>query len=335
MTLQIAAADHYEYTANSISVTGVTSLGGSGLTRSFTMPAQNVTVSASFALKNYSINTSGIANGTVTAKNSSGNVITSATCGQTVTLVLAPDAAGYYDYKDGTLSATGVTSFGGSGLTRTFTMPGQNVTVSAEFYAGPTESSTATKAVGDIVLADGSIVRYADRTKMSQAQKDAAVAIIFDAEGKKGVGVKIGEKKKWCSDGAGLYNSNEYTANEEDGAVNKSNAHPHMVVWSEGNYPAFWFAEMENRKGIYNDDNWYLPAEKELNKLFANKDTVNNSFDALGITLKMTDDWAWSSNAFAASLGGNPNNAAFVSSSSGSSGRGKTDELRAYSVRVF
>lgn len=313
-------------------------LSGSGITngsaRTFSMPAGNVTISATFTAINYTITTSGITNGTVTAKNSSGQAITSATYGQTVTLVIAADK--YYDYTADSISVTGVTNLGGSGLTRTFTMPAQNVTVSATFFTGPTVAATEAKELGDIVLDDGRVVRYADRDKMTASQKSAAVAIIFDAANKKGVGVKIGEDKKWCSDGAGLYSTNEYTQSKDDGALNKSNAHPHMVVWSAGAYPAFWFAEMDNRKGIFNDDNWYLPAEKELNTLYANQETVNNSFDALGITTKIDEQkWMWSSTCFDISLGANPNNAVFVSNTSGGGGIAKTNELRACSVRVF
>ncbi len=336
VTLSIAAADHYEYKADSISVTGVTSFSGSGLTRTFTMPAQNVTVSATFTKINYSITTSGIANGTVTAKNSSGQAITSATYGQTVTLVIA--AANYYEYTADSISVTGVTNLGGSGLTRTFTMPAQNVTVSATFFTGPTVAATEAKELGDIVLDNGLVVRYADRNKMTASQKSAAVAIIFDAANKKGVGVKIGEKKKWCSEGAGLFNTNEYTVSEEDGYANKTAAHPHMVTWSEGAYPAFWFAEVDNRKGIYNDDKWYLPASKELITLFANLETVNNSFDALGITTKIVEgDWTWSSSCCDPSkIHQDTQTAAiFASDSKGIALFDKKGELKACGVHVF
>lgn len=315
-------------------------LSGSGIThgsaRTFSMPAGNVTISATFTAINYTINTSGITNGTVTAKNSSGQAITSATYGQTVKLEIA--AANYYEYTADSISVTGVTNLGGSGLTRTFTMPAQNVTVSATFFTGPTVAATEAKELGDIVLDDGRVVRYADRDKMTASQKSAAVAIIFDAANKKGVGVKIGEKKKWCSDGAGLYNTNEYTVSEEDGYANKTAAHPHMVTWSAGAYPAFWFAEVDNRKGIYNDDKWYLPASKELITLFANLETVNNSFDALGITTKIVEgDWTWSSSCWDPSkIHQDTQTAAiFVSDSKGTAVGAKTTELKACGVRVF
>ncbi len=335
------------YELGSISASTASSaitLSGSGITngsaRTFSMPAGNVTVSATFTLINYSITTSGIANGTVTAKNSSGQAITSATYGQTVTLEIA--AANYYDYTADSISVTGVSNLGGSGLTRSFTMPAQNVTVSATFFTGPTVAATEAKELGDIVLDNGLVVRYADRDKMTASQKSAAVAIIFDAANKKGVGVKIGEDKKWCSDDAGLYNTNEYTVNTDDGAVNKSNAHPHMVVWSAGAYPAFWFAEVENRKGIFNDDNWYLPAENELKTLFTNLESVNNSFDALGITSKIgNNQWFWSSSCFDPSKfpDASQQKAIMVvtpdTSPTWSGGTAKTSEFRACGVRVF
>ena len=319
---------------------GAITLSGSGITngsaRTFSMPAGNVTISATFTAINYTINTSGISNGTVTAKNSSGQAITSATYGQTVKLEIA--AANYYEYTADSISVTGVSNLGGSGLTRTFTMPAQNVTVSATFFTGPTVAATEAKELGDIVLDNGLVVRYADRDKMTASQKSAAVAIIFDAANKKGVGVKIGEKKKWCSDGAGLYNTNEYTVSEEDGYANKTTAHPHMVTWSAGAYPAFWFAEVENRKGIYDDDKWYLPASKELITLFANLETVNNSFDALGITTKIVEgDWTWSSSCYDPSkIHQDTQTAAiFASDSKGIALLGKETEIKACGVRVF
>lgn len=337
ITLTINPSAGYEL--STISVPGVTLSGDgytSGSTRTFKMPAGNVTVNATFTAINYSITTSGIANGTVTAKNSSGQAITSATYGQTVTLEIA--AANYYEYTADSINVTGVTNLGGSGLTRSFNMPAQNVTVSATFFTGPTVAATETKELGDIVLDNGLVVRYADRDKMTASQKSAAVAIIFDAANKKGVGVKIGEKKKWCSDGAGLYNTNEYTVSEEDGYANKTAAHQHMGVWSAGAYPSFWLAEVENRKGIYNDDNWYLPASKELITLFANLETVNNSFDALGITTKIVEgDWTWSSSCPDPSkIHQDTQTAAiFASDSKGIAFFGKENEIKACGVRVF
>ena len=95
----------------------------------FTMPAGNVTVSATFAPIDYNIVTSGIENGTVTAS-VSGETVTQAHYQDEVTLTVAP-ATGYalesLTYtQDG--SETPVTI-----ENNTFTMPAGDVTVSATF----------------------------------------------------------------------------------------------------------------------------------------------------------------------------------------------------------
>ena len=67
---------------------------GTGNSRSFTMPAGNVTINASFTALSYSISTNAMSNGSVT-------VASSATYGSTVTLTIAPNAG----YELGTISA--------------------------------------------------------------------------------------------------------------------------------------------------------------------------------------------------------------------------------------
>ncbi len=90
-----------------------------GLT--FTMPASNVTVSASFSLINYTVTIGNCTNGTVAAD------LTSATMGQRVTLTSTP-SAGYeldhYYYNDGTADTT---------VEAAFDMPAANITVYAAF----------------------------------------------------------------------------------------------------------------------------------------------------------------------------------------------------------
>ena len=95
----------------------------------FTMPAFNVTVSATFVQNStpYSITcTSGLANGSVSAN------VSSATSGSTITLSNTPASGyvlySYYVYKTGDLNTIVY-----SGTGSTFTMPAYNVTVSASF----------------------------------------------------------------------------------------------------------------------------------------------------------------------------------------------------------
>ena len=102
----------------------------------FTMPASNVTVTASFRVPPvvYTLTKDAIANGTVTVKNGS-NEVTSAKNGDTITLTIAP-ATGYelkkLTVKDALNTDVAVT---GTGNTRTFTMPASNVTIAATFEA--------------------------------------------------------------------------------------------------------------------------------------------------------------------------------------------------------
>lgn len=104
------------------------SLSGMGDSRTFTMPASNVTVSAAFSAI-YSINIGGFANGSVTANPASAMI------GTSVTLTIRPKIG----YKLETLAVNGADSsaiaLSGTGNSRTFVMPAQNVTVTAATFA--------------------------------------------------------------------------------------------------------------------------------------------------------------------------------------------------------
>lgn len=82
----------------------------------------------------YSIATSGLSNGTVTASVNS-KTVSAAMANATVTLAISP-ATGYKLSGISVAKASGGTvALNGSGDTRTFTMPAENVTVSATFTA--------------------------------------------------------------------------------------------------------------------------------------------------------------------------------------------------------
>lgn len=108
--------------------TGVTATGaevsGSGETWTFTMPDNDVTVSATFGLKSYAVKVNSATGGKVTAN------VSSAKKGDTVTLTVTPNDG----YTPGKVSVSGA-EVSGSGNTYTFTMPAQDVTVSATFNA--------------------------------------------------------------------------------------------------------------------------------------------------------------------------------------------------------
>jgi hypothetical protein len=102
---------------------------GTGTSRTFVMPASNVTVSAEFEAVVYSITVNGTSHGSVAAD------LASAVKGTSITLTISANA-GYrlktLTVKDGSDADVTVS---GTGTSRTFTMPPSNVTVSAEFEA--------------------------------------------------------------------------------------------------------------------------------------------------------------------------------------------------------
>ena len=116
-------------------------LSGSGNTRTFTMPASDVTVSATFVASIYSVSISTISNGSITA-----NPI-SAKMGETVTLTIAPDNG--YELQSISAVAGGQTvALSGNGNTRTFTMPANNVTVTGSFVKERTYVTATISSAG-------------------------------------------------------------------------------------------------------------------------------------------------------------------------------------------
>ncbi len=93
----------------------------------FTMPAKNVSVSATFEKINYSITVSDTVNGTVSADKTAANY------GDTVTLTARPSDGYALETLAYTPQGGSAVSMEGSGNTRTFAMPAANVTVSAAF----------------------------------------------------------------------------------------------------------------------------------------------------------------------------------------------------------
>ncbi|MCL2763125.1 MAG: family 16 glycosylhydrolase [Treponema sp.] len=103
---------------------------GSGNTRTFNMPDYDVTVTASYTATVRTITVNQATGGTFTvsvAGGAAGNTSTTATGGQAITLVATPSA----NYTFGGFTVTPAQTLGGSGTTRTFNMPNQNVTVTA------------------------------------------------------------------------------------------------------------------------------------------------------------------------------------------------------------
>ena len=118
----------------------ITHLSGPENSRTFVMPAKNVTVWASFVAIKYSINMGTFVNGSVTTSQET------AVVGTSVTLTVTP----MYGYRLSTLVVTDEdgesVALGGTVYCRTFTMPAKNLTVMATFAAllPPTAAYTKT-----------------------------------------------------------------------------------------------------------------------------------------------------------------------------------------------
>ena len=130
----------YRVKAGSVTVTkaggGTVTVTGSGNDYSFTMPAANVTITATTeAIPTYTVTIATLTGGSITA-----SPINNIPAGTTVQLTIVPQAG--YTYKAGSLKVTkaggSTVTTTGSGTNYTFTMPAANVTVTATFVAEST-----------------------------------------------------------------------------------------------------------------------------------------------------------------------------------------------------
>lgn len=123
---------------------GQNNIGGNGNTRTFRMPASNVSINATFVPIDYTISTTGsIANGSISADR------TRAHYGDTVALSAAPNTGyqlGSWDVRDDNGHTITVTN-------NTFTMPAVNVTVNANFMPRNYSISTGQITNGTITVA--------------------------------------------------------------------------------------------------------------------------------------------------------------------------------------
>lgn len=286
---------------------------------------------------------SDILNGTVTASK------TNATAGETITLTATP-ADGYefgsFTVKNGTADVT-VTN-------GTFTMPAGNVTVSATFIfkreqiEGKIGIYGTPYLVGDIVFSDGSAVPYSEGLSLSEAQKSAAIAVIFykgtglnsdtftvddnnnmtvtasDNTTVRTLGVGLhntqGESTKkvsWATDsasgctrnykelqctpsvrGSGAAETATFTG-DFDGSDNWTKMYESA---NAANYPAFnWVNNYAATNSLTGGDyaaGWYLPTVAELSMMYRMKATVNAALEKAGGTI-IAEKYYWSSSQYA------------------------------------
>ena len=197
-TVTITITPEANYKVETITVkqgsTDVPTNAGTAGTYTFSMPSGDVTVNATL-VPLYTITVPAATTpGTVTAK-VGGVAATKAASGETVTVEISPNSG----YEIETLKKDGsdVTSSISAGA-YSFTMGSADVTITAAWKALEEDSCD----VGSVVLNNGKFVKKDNTDKLSDAQKSAVVAVIFDATGKKGVGLKQERDIAWATEGA-------------------------------------------------------------------------------------------------------------------------------------
>ena len=169
----ITATPEDGYALTSLSVTDALSQAVTVTANKFTMPGSNVTVTATFA-KLYAVTWSAPSNGTITVKHgetalSSGNTVPE---GATVTITTDPDdgyklsALKYNDGSDHDIKAT-----------KTFTMPGHAVSITAEFAED--SGTTASVTIGDYATAHS----WTDGTKYTSLTIDSNITATGSTNG--------------------------------------------------------------------------------------------------------------------------------------------------------
>ena len=213
----------------------------------------------------------------------------------------------------------------------TFTMPGHDVTVSAAF-----KSIYSTGLVGDIVLSDGKYITAENYTKYKSivdASDETAIAVIFDADKKLGVGLVQGASLAWAKSGTTGYNTTIATlvatetsgsnvgmggnignadiaefsgAGANDGSESLAKFKTAVGVssgaLSSTDYPAWaWiedYAATANLTGTSYESGWYMPSIAELCKLYQAKTDVNKALSKIIGATQMSTRVYWSSNQY-------------------------------------
>ena len=180
--------------------------------------------------------------------------------------------------------------------------------------------------IGDIILADGSIVKEADFTTVDSSNVPIAVIAGFKEDGTAfGVGVhRSDEPLQWASDDSAGYAANftDTVCTQEsdfafmgdtDGEDNwKAICDQESEDTADAgvNYPAFHFvntyASNYNLSGEMASD-WYMPSIAELCKIYQNREAVNNSLqhiyrlDEQAAMNGLETNWYWSASQAASS----------------------------------
>ncbi len=206
-----------------------------------------------------------------------------------------------------------------SGGVYSFTMGSSAVTITSAWKA--LEEDTCD--VGSGVLNNGKFVKKDNTDKMSDAQKAAAIAVIFDATNKKGVGLAqkslawaLNETTGYTTDITDLGATKDSGSNASNAVFSGNGANDgsnslatikSLSDYNETNYPAWYWIEhyADADKGnitvaAYKSD-WYMPAINELCDLYRAKDTVNTSISKTNgtqLSLSVFEGYYWSSSQY-------------------------------------
>lgn len=278
----------------------------------------------------YSITINETENGTATASKTS-----DIEEGETVTLTITPKSGdSSTDYSVESVSVKNGENDVALSADLSFVMPAGNVTVivniTKKSYIGSKKPSVA-KAVGDIVFNDGSATPYTEELTLTDAQKTAAIAVIYKADGTKsyGVGIKHSSKMEngWCLSSAKIknYDIPEIQCTVKKGGSGDSYGNYKITGNTDGSdnfakikaalgddddtddlskYPAFEFAinykdkEGSHVKETFYEDGWYLPAVAELFDIWKEKVTVDAALEKCDGDKFDDKNCYWSSNQY-------------------------------------
>ena len=193
--------------------------------------------------------------------------------------------------------------------------------LSSVAFAKPYGEKSRADSVGDIVFADGTATAWREGLTLTDAQKKAAVAVIFWA-GKdcwRVLGVGLAQEQDglaWCTDDANAYKDNitpilcDADGDDKDGSVNleqigaflRENGIPDDTEY-KSLYPAFYFAKNyakadgSNVRGTDYEGGWYLPSLAELYQIWKNRATVNAAIALCG-GRQFGDYWYWTASQY-------------------------------------
>lgn len=184
---------------------------------------------------------------------------------------------------------------GGSGTGGTATSPNSSST-----STGRIGTKASPNAVGDIVFSDGSATAYNDASFDFAAHQSDAVAVIFDAVSKKGIGLACSQKV-WSTHGINpldLYvmsrtdGSGNYTILYNNATTHNSTTFgfPISPAAMETDFPVMYWVHNYSVPGYTNG--WYLPAKNELALILQNVTELEQALSKVnGFTIGNKHFW--------------------------------------------